>query len=531
MPEERLLLKRIQWLMTIRLAVITITLIIGVLTSGGEFSAGYAKFYYYIAMYYVISLLYIVLMQRTSHFTFLAYFQIAVDLLAVTSIVDATMTDPINIYANLYVIVIVLSVVVLPRYGVLLSAVVSSLLYIGVILIHLPVFYKLGGFSYQEVFHVSYMYVTVFLGVGYLSHFISRLLRERSEEINRLKMMSNYVFRNINSGMFIVNTSGDIEFVNPAARQIIGCTAESLMGKNWRTVLGVHELDSVNQRNDLESGHEIELSCRRENGMVIPLAVTCAPIEYQHGRKMFHIVLFRDLRQMKENEKRMMESERLGAIVEMSSTIAHELRNPLASISGSAQLLAENEPEQKFKKLADIIVKEADRLDAIVDDFLSYTRLRGLEISQTDLNELVSEVIVLMYHGRTMPEDIKLIYHERPEPLIMPIDGKQMKQALFNLGINALEAMPGGGEIEFAILDNHPGRIEIRVRDTGVGMTSEVLKHIYDPFFSTKAKGSGVGMYVVQKIIQNHNGTIECETEEGKGTTFHIYLPYNNTGS
>ena len=527
-PMQESLVKRIQWLMSIRLLVITLTLAIGMLTSHGIITGGYARFYYYIGIYYVISLLYIVLVQRTIHFTFLAYFQIAIDLLAVSAIVDATMTDPINIYANLYVVVIVLSVIVLPRYGVLLSAVISSLVYLGIVMLHLPGFFSLYGQSSQEVFHVSYLYVTIFLGVGYLSHFISRLLSERSEEINRLKIMSNFVFRNISSGMFIVNTSSTIEFVNPAALQIVGCDSGALMGNNWRDVLGANDLDSINQRNALEAGHEIELACSNPNTLPVPVAVTYAPIEY--GKKMFHIVLFRDLRQIKENEKRLMESERLGAIVEMSSTIAHELRNPLASISGSAQLLSENEPNQKLKKLADIIVKETDRLDTIVGDFLSNTRLRCLEISQTDLNELIVDVIVLLYNGRTLPENTKLIYHDSGEPLIMPIDEKQIKQAILNLGLNALDAMPGGGELEFSLIDDQSDSIEIRIRDTGIGMTSEVQKHIYDPFFSTKAKGSGVGMYVVKKIVQNHRGSIEFETEEAKGTTFHLYLPNNNVG-
>ena len=524
-PEHNVPLARIQWLMSIRLAVITLTLIIGGITIGFSLSPQTARFYYYIIFYYCISLLYIVFMQRTSHFTFLACFQVAIDLLAVTSIVEMTMTEPINLYANFYVIVIVLSVIVLPHYGAIITAMLSSVLFVLIILYRMPFFYKLYDLSSQEVFHVTYMYITVFLGVGYLAHYISRILREKSEEIDQLRYLNNYVFRNISSGLFVVNASHTIEFVNPAAEAILEEPARELLGLDWHAVLGVNEIDSLNQRTALEAGVEMELQCSNRLAEKIPIAVTRAPVGQGNAGHVHHVVLFRDLRQSKESEKRRLDAERLEAIVEMSATIAHELRNPLASISGSAELLVDRDQEPGSKKLANIIVKETDRLSAIVDDFLSYTRLRAMEIVQTDLNELITDVIVLLYNGRELPENTRLIFRDYPEPLIRPLDAAQLKQALFNLGLNALEAMPGGGEVEFALKEHPSHTIEISVRDTGIGMSPDVKAHIYDPFFSTKIYGTGVGMTVVQKVVQSHRGSISVESVEGKGTTVHIFLP------
>jgi signal transduction histidine kinase len=198
----------------------------------------------------------------------------------------------------------------------------------------------------------------------------------------------------------------------------------------------------------------------------------------------------------------------------------------LASLSGSAQLLLEEVGNHETRRLADIIVRESERLNTIVEDFLSYTRLRSLEVSQTDINELVADVVVLLYHSRELPPNVKLIYRERDEPLLLPVDAKQLKQALLNLGINAIDAMPERGELELSVhTDTRPGMVELRVRDTGVGIAADALERIFEPFYSTKDAGSGIGLYVTLKVVESHRGTIEVESKVGVGTTFHIFIP------
>jgi PAS domain S-box-containing protein len=362
--------------------------------------------------------------------------------------------------------------------------------------------------------------------VGYLSNYLSGLLREKTEEVQVLRDQSNYVFRHINTGMLTVSNNGMIEFANSAAERILAMPAEQMYGQDWRNVLGVDSLDSIRDHRALEEGREVEMVCHDRLGEAVPLAVTYSNIEYPHGKSPFHVVLFRDMRQIKQNEARDREADRLSAIVELSATIAHEIRNPLASLSGSAQLLLEEVENHETRRLADIIVRESERLNTIVEDFLSYTRLRSLEVSQTDINELVADVVVLLYHSRELPPNVKLIYRERDEPLMLPVDAKQLKQALLNLGINAIDAMPERGELELSVhTDTRPGMVEIRVRDTGIGIAPDALDRIFEPFYSTKDAGSGIGLYVTLKVVESHRGTIEVESKVGVGTTFHIFIP------
>jgi two-component system sensor histidine kinase PilS (NtrC family) len=519
--------QRIQWLMTIRLAVITVSLIIGT----GVYQITFGTFYYYVYFYYIASLLYIIYLQRTRHFAFLAHFQIAIDLTVVTSIV--ALTDPLQgVYGNLYLVIIVLSNIVLPRYGGLVTAGLSSALFVGVVALN---YYRLPGyydaqFDRQYGFYITYMYVTVFCGVGYLSNYLSSLVREKSEEVQLLRDQSNYVFRHINTGMLTVSDGGMIDFANTAAERILSLPAELMQGRDWRDVLGVESLDSIHDHRALESGEEVEMVCHNRAGEKVPLAVTYSDIEYPQNSTPFHIVLFRDMRQIKENEAREREAERLNAIVELSATIAHEIRNPLASLSGSAQLLLEELQQQEPRRLAEIIVREGERLNTIVEDFLSYTRLRSLEVSQTDINELVADVVVLLYHSRELPPNVKLIYREREDTLMLPVDAKQLKQALLNLGINALDAMPDGGELELSVhTETRRGMVELRVRDTGIGITPDAISQIFDPFYSTKEAGSGIGLYVTQKVVESHRGSIDVSSTPDQGTTFRIFIPYTHT--
>ncbi|NLF38986.1 PAS domain-containing protein [bacterium] len=520
--EQLFLRTRLQWLMTIRLAVITISLMAGV----GLLNITFGTFYYYIYFYYTISLLYIVFIQRTRHYVFFGVFQIAIDLLAITSIVLEN--DPVrDVYSNLYVLAIILSTFVFPRHGGWITAVVASVLYVGSVLY----FFRrepasFGGLAPDYAFYVTYMYVTVFCGVGYLSNYLGKLLREKTEELRHLELQSSYVFSRIATGMLMTTDEGRITYANPAAERILACAAGGLAGLDWRQALGVDRIESAERRDALLKGQEAELVAVNRNGEECPLAVTFAPIEQPHGRARFNIVLFRDLRDQRAGERTMRDAERLHAIVDLSSTIAHEIRNPLASMSGSAELLQDKVVDEDSKHLAGIIVREVERLDAIVEDFLSFTRLRTMEIGSVDVNELMMDVVVMLYRSGKFNPNIKLVCRELPEPLVIKGDGKQLRQALLNIGMNALDAMPDGGELEVAATRaTRDGMVEVFIRDTGRGMPAAIQSRVFQPFFSTKDHGSGIGLFVAQNVIQGHRGEISFETADGAGTTFHILLP------
>lgn len=517
--EQQHLRTRIQWMMIIRLVVISVTLVVG----SWLFNLTLTPFYHYIYFYYIASLLYIIYLQRTREMAFLGLLQVMVDLMAVTSIL--LIADPVDtVYGSLYIVVIVFASLVFPRWGGMATAAAALVLY-AMCVLHsyrtAPVTFRVTS---DYAMFVTYIHTVMFLGVGYLANYLSRLLRKKTEELSQLRQQSDYVFQNIGTGMLIVDEAGLIRYANPAAARVLACETNELDGMHWHMVLGVDRVDSVHMRAALERGREVEVTANTRDGREAPLAVTMSPVAYPSGGAHYSIVLFRDLREQREHERRMRDATRLSGIVELSATIAHEIRNPLTSVSGSAELLLERLHDEEAQRLARTIMREVERLDAIVEDFLTFTRLRTMELTQCDLNELVTDVAVLLYHNRRFKPSMKIIYRELPEPLPVVVDVRQFKQALLNLGLNALDAMPQGGEVELTV-EPRASSVVITVRDTGTGIAPDVLARIFEPFFSTKEEGTGIGLYVTQRIIESHRGTITCSSEVGKGTTFRIELP------
>ena len=510
---------RLKWLMTIRLIVITISLLLGVILIGGS------DFYSYIAFYYFISILYIIFIRQSTHYVFFGIFQIFIDLLAVTSIV--IMHDPIeSVFPNLFIVVIVLSNIMYIRYAGLITVALSILLYLGTV-----IFSYYDKPNYIEVIkdygiYVVYIEITIFICVGYLAHYLSALIRKKTLELRQLEKESDYVFHHIKSGVFLVNKNDFVYHANSAATSILSCDKNDLIDVKWQQILNIDSISTVEKKEELEKGDEIELIAFDFNGKEIPIAITFSPINSPKGVDDYYIILFRDLVDQKNTEQTLLESERLRTIVELSSSIAHEIGNPLASISGSAELLEMKLEEPDHKKHLEVISDEVDRLTTIVHDFLSFTRLRSLEFVEFNINELVTDVIVLLHHSKKFPKNMKLLFKEPDQPVMVFADKNQIKQVLLNLGLNALQAMPDGGSLEFRIeIDNKNEVVTIKVKDTGCGISDDVRKKMFNSFYTTKQTGSGIGLYITQSIIKSHKGKITVESEVGKGTTFSFFLP------
>ena len=517
---------RVQWLMIVRLIAITITLTVGFLV----FNIPLDSFYEFIAFYYLISVLYIILLQRSKHFAFLGFFQITIDIIAITSIV--AYAGPVDsVFPNLYILVIILSIIVFPKYGGAVTAAVSVIMYISTILYLFlnsssEYINILGG--PKVTFYVAYIYVTIFIAVGYLANYLSKILREKTSELEQLAKQSSYVFRHINTGLLIINKENNVTYANNAALNLLSANNEHIDGIHWQTLFDTDHIDSIILKNMFENSSEIELVAKSRNAKDIPVAVSFSNIKDYSNKINFKIILFRDLRLQKLNEQKLLEAERLKAIANLSATVAHEIGNPLASISGSAELMLTNAIDDKQKHLLQIICKEVDRLTDIVTDFLSFTRLRSIELTTFDLNNLIMDVVVLLHHSKQFPDNMKLLFNELSEPFYIMADEKQLKQAFLNIGLNALEAMPNGGKLEITLTPSEKhDSIEIQISDSGGGIPKKSLNNIFDSFFTTKNSGSGIGLYVTQKIVHSHRGKISVKSSPEEGTVFYITLPTN----
>ncbi|MBN2568542.1 MAG: hypothetical protein JXB42_03820 [Deltaproteobacteria bacterium] len=211
---------------------------------------------------------------------------------------------------------------------------------------------------------------------------------------------------------------------------------------------------------------------------------------------------------------------------EMATGLAHEIRNPLGSIKGAAQYLKSEEDGDRNGKLLDVIIEETDRLDGVMSRFLNYANPYSVNADIQDINRIVEKVIALL-KTTPIPDNTvidKSLDYDIPK---IRVDGEQIMQVLMNVGLNGLEAMPGGGRLSFAtakIMGDGDRSVEIIIRDTGYGVNRKDLSGIFKPFFTTKPKGTGLGLSICSRIIRNHGGRIDVESEPGRGTAFFIRL-------
>jgi two-component system sensor histidine kinase PilS (NtrC family) len=235
-----------------------------------------------------------------------------------------------------------------------------------------------------------------------------------------------------------------------------------------------------------------------------------------------------DLSSIKQMEQRVRQADRLAAVGRLSANMAHEIRNPLASISGAVETLVKLvPPDGSCSRLADIVMAESERLNHLVRDFLEYARPAPMRRIPADLAEILDEVLLLIEH-RSLPANLTLI-RQYPETLLAHVDPQQFRQTLWNLCINAVQSMPEGGELRVGScgLSDHgrPSWLQIWVADTGCGIGDEHLPHIFEPFYSTKPEGSGLGLALVYRVLQDHGGQVEVRTRPGEGTAFTLTLP------
>lgn len=248
--------------------------------------------------------------------------------------------------------------------------------------------------------------------------------------------------------------------------------------------------------------------------------------EYKTHRDMmsgYRLTLFRDITEKVEMEDRLGKSDTLNMIGELAAGIAHEIRNPMTALKGFIQLL-ESSTEGEYSLYFQVITSELQRIDSIINEFLILSKPQAIKYVYTDLVKIMKETVDLLT-AQAVLDDVQFTTHyddALPELLCEP---NQLKKVFINIIKNAIEVMPNGGYITISISQAAGERIHISIKDEGEGIPEDKLAKLGEPFFTTKEKGTGLGLMVSYKIIKEHGGTIEVESEVGHGTVFHIYLP------
>jgi two-component system sensor histidine kinase AtoS len=353
-------------------------------------------------------------------------------------------------------------------------------------------------------------------------------LENRLREITSLKAYNDNVLSSMTNGLITIDLNRNIVTLNAMAEQILGKKREEVIGLSLEQSFGDRHPLSQIMADTLflrEGIFHSELELKRSEEILWLIASTSLLTDGE-GRKIGALVIFQDITEIKSLEEKLQRADRLAALGTLSAGLAHEIKNPLSAIKTFVQLLPKKVENLSFMEKFNVTVpREIDRINQLVEDLLELTRKKVRSLVDVDVNRLILQIIDL--HEEEMERRHNVLENHLNEAL-PPIlgDSETLYRALSNLVINAIQAMPNGGSFHISSgLDQVSSTVKITFRDTGIGMDEKTSKNLFNPFFTTKDKGVGLGMALVRKIIEDHRGTIEVMSEKGIGTTFVLGLP------
>jgi len=392
-----------------------------------------------------------------------------------------------------------------------------------------------------EILQTFGVYALAILVVGLLSGTLAdqlqqadQSLREKELGLTRLQAFHENIVQSISSGVFTADVQGMITSFNPAAQEATGYRLDRVIGRSWREVFNWHPDRAADEQSSglMLSMTRFEVECKRADGNRLVLGMTVSPLQEQ-GQPAGLVGVFKDLTQIRDLEEEMRRKEWLANLGEMSAGMAHEIRNPLGALAGAMQMLRkEASVDETDRRLMDIAIREATRLDAIITEFLQYARPPALNLSEHDINKVLAETLDLIQHEARSRSKITIVTKLASGSLAAQVDQNQMRQVFWNLATNAFQAMPKGGQLTISTgcrqidLGARKGEvIEIAFQDQGEGIPPGNLDKIFLPFFTTKNEGSGLGLAAVHRIVDLHGGWIKVESNRQQGTRFVVCMP------
>ncbi|MCK4631871.1 MAG: PAS domain S-box protein [candidate division Zixibacteria bacterium] len=390
----------------------------------------------------------------------------------------------------------------------------------------------------DSVFYSIFLHILIFYLVAFISGYLAERLRRQDQELvntslalRKARLETDDILRHVNSGLLTLDSRGFVVYFNRAAERILDCREVEVRGLRCQEAF-YERMPALVEclENAVDNGlehprREIEILAR--NGTVVPLGLSTS-ILTEEGHKLRGVIaIFSDLTEAKRLEAKVRTADRLAAIGELSASIAHEIRNPLASISGSVEVLkSELNVSGENERLMSLIVKESHRLSQILTDFLSYARIDRPTYTKVELCHLVAEIIEILYHHESFSDKVDVRFESAESIVYVVGDEGLIKQLLLNLAVNACEAFEGrGGRLAFRLSINRKrGTVELGVDDDGPGMPPEVIKKMYQPFFSTKKEGTGLGLSIVHRICTAMRMGVQLSSQVGEGTSFAIEM-------
>lgn len=343
------------------------------------------------------------------------------------------------------------------------------------------------------------------------------------------RSLNENILWSIADGVITVDVDRNISSINPAGQKIIGVSSEDVVGQPYKNLLNEEISFTSLLLDTIQTGNEyvgVFLDVPFRNRMLY-LSVSTNLLKDGIGKVIGGVAIFKDISETRQLQKQVMRADRLAALGELVAGIAHDIRNPLTSIRGFVQYLQKTKDPQELQEYAPLIIREVDGLNRIIGELLEFAKPHPPRYRLVQVNGLIQEALSLI-KARAEKQGIRIDMELDPSMPSIEADGEQLKQVLLNLLINACQAIPGQGRIVLTTATTSSGQLTISIIDDGVGIAPENLDKVFDPFFSTKPSGTGLGLAVVQRIMNSHGGDIEITSETGKGTTVTIQLPFDH---
>ena len=366
-----------------------------------------------------------------------------------------------------------------------------------------------------------------FYATALLTSYLSEKLQRTAQNLAEVRALNENVVESIPSGLITLSADGVVTFVNPAGCAILGRDARSIVGRRISELQFFSDAEWDEVRDELRRGDLVRTE--REDFLVrdgvrsVGYAVT--PLNTLEGTPSGYTVIFQDLTEMKKLEAEVRLKDRMAAVGELSAGIAHEIRNPLAAIAGSVQVLKKSDAlSPQEQRLMSIILKESERLNKSIADFLRFVRPQEKRPAEFDIAASLSETLDLLANSPELQAAHRIERTITPPSYTVVGDADQIRQVFWNIARNAVQAMPRGGRLRVAT-EVGEGRYNIVFADSGRGMSDSDQRRLFQPFRTNFPTGTGLGMAISYRIVQEHGGRIDVRSREGSGTMITVSLP------
>lgn len=537
-------IQRIQTLIIGRLLATFLLLVSSWLWFSGTLRVSFEAFpqglLFGLALVFVISvgltIVYFFLLRLNKNFAWQIRVQFLLDVLLITWLIWRTgdLTSP---YITLYIVLISVASFFMKPVQTLLIAALCTILFIllSFLTVNLLIETFGPGQPTAKVIQIVSFHVVALLVVGLLASRLSdrrssgEQLEEATKTLASLRALHERIVESIRSGLVTTDLEGNIFTFNAAASEITGYRLDQMKGKSIYDLFGdIREQInlSLEAAGDGEQLPRFEADLTTPDGFAVRIGFSVSLLFSETRDATGLIITFQDLTEIRSMEDSIRRKDRLAAVGRVAAGLAHEIRNPLGAMRGAIQVLESTTPRESMQSsLMDIILKESDRLNSIITNFLGYARPAAGDFKDTDVGEAILDTVTLLRHSPDVGERHLIESDVGYTPTVILADPTQLKQIFWNLARNAIQAMPAGGTLRISLETIPNKRIRIVFADTGLGMQPEQVEQLFEPFSNSTTGGTGLGLSIVYQIVKDHGGTINVRSRSGHGTTITVELP------